>query len=87
MQAIPPQVLALLNPIEHVGPDLTAPCPEQLPPALDASLAGLGGNHRLSAAIYHDCRDRHYQLAEAARAREAEEARRIERARKALEDR
>lgn len=83
--AIPAELLALVNPIERIGEDLTAPCPRELPPAVDASLAGLGRNHNQTAQIYHDCKDSKARLADAARDRERMELERIERARRALE--
>lgn len=82
---IPPELLALVVPVQPVGADLTTPCPQSLPPAVDASLAGLGRNHLQVTAIYFDCQARQNRLAEAARAREALELQRIERARRALE--
>lgn len=82
---IPPALLALVNPLPPIGEDLTAPCPAQLPPAIDPSLAGLGRNHLQAAAIYHDCKDGKARLASAARDRERLELERIERARQALE--
>lgn len=85
--AIPPELLALTVPLPPIGADLTAPCPAQLPPALDDSLAGLGRNHLASAALYHDCKDGKRRLADAVRERERIERERIERARRTLEDR
>lgn len=82
--AIPAALLALVNPVPPVGPDLALPCPAALPPAVDPSLGGLGRNHLRATQIYHDCRDRHARLADAARERERIEAARIERARQAL---
>lgn len=84
--AIPPDLLALVNPIQPVGSDLTAPCPP-IPPAIDSSLAGLGRNHQQAMAIHHNCADQLGRLAAAARERERIEAERIERARRALEGR
>jgi hypothetical protein len=81
---IPPDLLALVNPIQQVGSDLTAPCPP-IPPAIDSSLAGLGRNHLQAMALHHECAARHARLADAARERERIEAERIERARRALE--
>ena len=78
-------MLALINPLPPIDPGLTAPCPAQLPPAMDASLPGLGANHLQGAAIYHDCKDGKRRLANAVRERERLELERIERARKALE--
>lgn len=83
--AIPAELLALVNPIDPVGEDLTAPCPQELPPAVDGSLGGLSRNHQAAARIYHDCKDSKARLAAAARDREREERVRIERARRALE--
>lgn len=82
---IPPELLALVTPVQPVGEDLTSPCPAQLPPAADSSLAGLGRNHLEVVGIYFDCRSHQQRLAQAARAREALELQRIERARRALE--
>jgi len=82
---IPPALLALVTPLPPIGEDLTAPCPQHLPPAVDPSLAGLGRNHLQAAAIYHDCRAGRARLASAARDRERMEVERIERARQALE--
>lgn len=82
---IPPELLALVIPLPPLGEDLTAPCPQQLPPAVDPSLPGLGRNHLDSAALYHDCKDGKRRLADAARARERAELERIERARRALD--
>ncbi|RPE81832.1 hypothetical protein [Vulcaniibacterium tengchongense] len=83
--AIPPELLALVNPIPPIGADLTSPCPAELPPVVDRSLLGLARNHLASAALYHDCKDSKARLAAAARERERIEAERIERARQALE--
>ena len=85
--AIPPELLTLLNPVQPVNADLTAPCPEQLPAAVDSSLPGLGRNHLVAAATYHDCKDSKARLAAAARDRERIESERIERARKVVESR
>lgn len=82
---IPAELLALVNPIQPVGEDLTAPCPAELPPAIDSSLAGLGRNHLAVTGIYHDCKDGKSRLAAAARDRERIELERIDRARNALE--
>lgn len=82
---IPPALLALVTPVQPVGADLAAPCPQHLPAATDASLAGLGRNHLAVAALYHDCKDGKQRLADAARERERLELQRIERARQALE--
>lgn len=84
---IPQELLALAVPIEEIGEDLLAPCPDSLPPAIDATLAGLTRNHLEGAAIYHDCRSGKGRLAESVRERQRIERERIERARKAIEDR
>lgn len=83
--SVPAELLALLNPVPPLGPDLTAPCPTELPPAIDPTLAGLGRNHLQVVAIYFDCESGKARLAAAARERERIEAERIERARQALE--
>lgn len=82
---IPAELLALVNPVQAVAPDLTVPCRQALPPAVDTSLPGLGRNHLQAAAIYHDCKDAKARLAAAARERERIELQRIERARRALD--
>jgi len=82
---IPPPLLALVSPVPPLPPELTAPCPQTLPPAVDSRIGGLGRNHLQSAAIYHDCRAAQASLAAAARERERIELQRIERARQALE--
>lgn len=84
---IPQELLALTAPLPEIGQDLLAPCPDSLPPATDASIAGLARNHLESAAIYHDCRSGKRRLAESVRERQRIELERIERARRAIEDR
>lgn len=84
-EPIPAALLALTSPLPNVEVALTQPCPAQLPPAPDDALPGLIRNHRESASLYHDCKQRHARLAAAARARERLEAERIERARAAMQ--
>ena len=84
---IPQALLALTAPLPEIGEDLLAPCPDRLPPAVDASIAGLARNHLESAAIYHDCKSGKGRLAESYRERQRIELERIERARRAIEAR
>lgn len=83
--AVPPEVLALTQPLERIPDDLRQPCPQQLPPAKDDKLPTLLRNHVEEVApMYRECRDSKDALIQAVQAREQREDARIDAARRAL---
>lgn len=81
----PPELLELLSPQPRFDPELLQPAPEALPELKGDDVPSMVRNHVQSAAQYHDLQGKHVGLAAQARQRDADDAARIERARKALE--
>lgn len=73
------------QPQPKIDPSLLAECPP-LPLATDSHLPALQKNHTAVADLYTDCRSRHNQLAQAVKAKEAQEAARLEREHQATQD-
>lgn len=72
------------QPLPRIDPSLLEDCPA-LPLATDSHLPALQKNHTAVAALYADCRDRHNALVKADKARDAQEAARLQRERAATQ--
>ncbi len=81
----PPELLELLSPPPRFDPELLQAAPDALPQLTNDDVPSMVRNHVQSAAQYHDLREKHVGLAAQAKQRDADDAARIERARKALE--
>lgn len=81
---VPPELLELVNPLPPIDRNLLQPSPAELPAAQSDDVPALIRNHQAGANLYHDLQIRHWGLVEQVKTHEAQEAERIERARKAL---